>query len=190
MKPAVFLDRDGTLIDEAGYLDRLERLSLFPYAIDAVRLLNRAALPVVVISNQSGVARGIFPESFVAEAHGHLASRLRQGGALIDSFRYCPHHPEAAVARYRELCDCRKPAPGMLRSAAGELDLDLSRSVVVGDKWDDVGAARAAGARAVLVRTGYGRSAEAEPRPGLAADAIVDDLVAAVSWILVHPPKK
>jgi D-glycero-D-manno-heptose 1,7-bisphosphate phosphatase len=184
MRPAVFLDRDGTLIEESGYLDRLARLTLYPFTVDAVRLLNRAGWPVVVVSNQSGIGRGLVRESFVGEAHAHIADRLRAGGARIDAFFYCPHHPDATVPMYRTQCDCRKPAPGMLLAAAGQLDLDLSRSVVVGDRWDDVEAARAAGARAVLVRTGYGRIAEASPRSDLGADAIVDNLVAAVAWIL------
>jgi D-glycero-D-manno-heptose 1,7-bisphosphate phosphatase len=184
MTPAVFLDRDGTLIEESGYLDRLDRLVFYPFSVDAVRLLNRAGWPVVVISNQSGVGRGLVPATFVREAHAHIASRLAEGGARIDAFFYCPHHPEAVLPEYRIRCDCRKPEAGMLRAAAGELDLDLARSIVVGDRWDDVGAARAAGARGVLVRTGYGRRAEAGPREGLNADAIVDNLAAAVAWIL------
>jgi D-glycero-D-manno-heptose 1,7-bisphosphate phosphatase len=184
MTPAVFLDRDGTLIEEAGYLDQLGRLSMFPFTVDAVRLLNRGGWPVVVISNQSGIGRGLVRESFVAEAHAHIADRLGPAGARIDAFFYCPHHPDATLTAYRARCDCRKPAPGMLLAAAGQLGLDLARSVVVGDRWEDVGAARAAGARAVLVRTGYGTTAEANPRSDLAADFVADNLIAAVSWIL------
>ena len=187
MTPAVFLDRDGTLIEESGYLDRLDRLVFYPFSVDAVRLLNRAGWPVVVISNQSGVGRGLVRDAFVHEAHASITSRLGEGGARVDAFFYCPHHPEAVRPEYRLRCACRKPAPGMLRQAASELDLDLARSVVVGDRWDDVGAARAAGARGVLVRTGYGRMAEASPRAGLSADATVDNLVAAVAWILGQP---
>ena len=184
MKRAVFLDRDGTLIEESGYLDRLERLTFFPFSVDAVRLLNRAGWPVIVVSNQSGVARGLVREAFVAEAHGHIADRLREGGARIDAFYYCPHHPEATTEAYRRRCDCRKPLPGMLLAAAAEHGLDLARSVLVGDKWDDVATARAAGARGVLVRTGYGRHAESSGRSGVQADAVTDNLAAAVAWIL------
>ena len=184
MRPAVFLDRDGTLIEESGYLDRLERLSLFPFTVDAVRLLNRAGWPVVIISNQSGIGRGLVRESFVAEAHAHILDRVGAAGGRIDGFFYCPHHPDAVLPEYRARCDCRKPAPGMLLAAAGQLALDPSRSFVVGDRWEDVGAARAAGARAVLVRTGYGQIAEASTRPDLRADWVADNLVAAVAWIL------
>lgn len=184
MKGAVFLDRDGTLIEESGYLDRLDRLIVYPFAVDAVRLLNRAGLAVVVVSNQSGIGRGLLTEGFVHEAHAHLQAVLGAGGARVDGFYYCPHHPEAPVAAYRSACDCRKPAPGMLRQAAAALDLDLGRSFLVGDRWGDVEAAHAAGARGVLVRTGYGRVTEGRPRDGLAAEAIVDNLAAAVAWIL------
>jgi D-glycero-D-manno-heptose 1,7-bisphosphate phosphatase len=184
LRPAVFLDRDGTLIEEAGYLDRLERLAFFPFSVDAVRVLNRTGLPVVIVTNQAGVARGIFKESFIAEAHRHIGERLGQGGAAVAGFYYCPHHPDASVAEYRKMCDCRKPEPGMLRRAAAELHLDLSRSFVVGDRWHDVEAGRAIGARTLLVRTGYGRTEESASRPTVAADAIVDNLMEAASWIL------
>jgi D-glycero-D-manno-heptose 1,7-bisphosphate phosphatase len=184
MRRAVFLDRDGTLIEESGYLDRLDRLAIYPFTVDAVRLLNRAGYAVIVISNQSGIGRGLVRESFVAEAHAHISARLRAGGATLDAFYYCPHHPQASRPEYRQACDCRKPAPGMLTIAAREHRLDLQRSFVVGDRWDDVGAARAAGAAGVLVRTGYGIEAEASPRAGVHADRIADNLAAAAAWIL------
>ncbi len=183
-RPAVFLDRDGTLVEEAGYLDRIERLVFFPYSVDAVRALNRAGLAVVIVTNQAGVARGIFREEFVAEAHRHITARLDAGGARVDGFYYCPHHPEASVEQYRIACDCRKPQPGLLRRAASDLGLDLSRSFVVGDRWHDLQAGQAVGARGVLVRTGYGRTEEASPKPGVAPAATVDNLIAAAAWIL------
>jgi D-glycero-D-manno-heptose 1,7-bisphosphate phosphatase len=184
MRPAVFLDRDGTLIEEAGYLDRLERLVFFPFSVDAVRLLNQGGFAVVIVTNQAGVARGIFPESFVAEAHAHLRRRLDAGGAHVDGFYYCPHHPDGTVEPYRRACECRKPGDAMLRQAAAELNLDLARSTVVGDRWHDIEAGRRAGSRTLLVRTGYGRTEAQRPRPPLEADAIVDNLIEAVSWIL------
>src|SRR6187399_1512044 len=153
MRPAVFLDRDGTIIEESGYLDRLDRLVFFPYSIDAIRGLNRAGFAVVVVTNQAGIARGIVKEPFVGEAHRHIASRVEAGGARIDGFYYCPHYPGGSVPEFTRACDCRKPAPGMLRQAAADLDLDLARSFVVGDKWTDVQAGVAAGARGILVRT-------------------------------------
>lgn len=187
MRPAVFLDRDGTLLEEANYLDRLDRLVFFPYAVDAVRLLNRGGYAVVVITNQSGVGRGMYSEEFVRETHDLVAARMRAGGAHVDGFYYCPHHPDATVRAYRQECDCRKPAPGMLVRAAADLDLDLARSFAVGDKWTDVGVGRTTGARGILVRTGYGRSSEASPPPGVQADAVVDNVMGAVAWILREP---
>ena len=183
-KPAVFLDRDGTLLEEAGYLDRLERLVFFPYSVDAVRLLNRAGLTVVIVTNQAGIARGIFKEAFVAEAHQHIATRLAAGGACIEAFYYCPHHPEAVIEKYRQSCDCRKPQSGLFTRAASELGLALEQSFVVGDRWHDLEAGQRVGARGVLVRTGYGRTEEASPKPHVKPSAIVDNVMEAVSWIL------
>src|SRR5215203_2447703 len=101
MRRAVFLDRDGTLIEESGYLDRLERLVFFPFSVDAVRVLNRAGFAVVIVTNQAGIARGIVKEAFVGEAHRHIAARLAAGGATIDGFYYCPHYPTGVVEQYR-----------------------------------------------------------------------------------------
>ena len=181
---AVFLDRDGTLVEEAGYLDRLERLVFFPYSVDAVRLLNRADLAVVIVTNQAGIARGIFKETFVAEAHRHITDRLAAGRARIDAFYYCPHHPDAAIEAYRPSCDCRKPQPGLLKRAAADLGLALDQSFVVGDRWHDLEAGQRVGARGVLVRTGYGKTEEATPHPRVAPSAIVNNVIEAVSWIL------
>lgn len=185
MNRAVFLDRDGTLIEEAGYLDRLQRLQLFPWSVDAVRLLNRAGFLVVVVTNQAGVARGIIRPAFIGELHEELSRRFAAGGARIDAFYYCPHHPEATVEQFRLRCDCRKPQPGMLRQAAGELNIDLTRSFVIGDRWIDMQMAQAVGATGIMVRTGYGASEEHCPPENVAAAAIVPDAMTAVSWILL-----
>jgi D-glycero-D-manno-heptose 1,7-bisphosphate phosphatase len=182
--PAVFLDRDGTLIEEVGYLDRLERLRLFPWSIDAVRLLNRAGFAVVVVSNQAGVARGFFGEAFVEEVRRDIDARVAAGGARIDGWYHCPHHPDAPVAEYRRQCDCRKPRPGMIRQAARDLQIDPARSYVIGDRWLDVQLAHNVGARGILVRTGYGASEERQTPDGAKADMIADNLIEAVSWIL------
>jgi D-glycero-D-manno-heptose 1,7-bisphosphate phosphatase len=184
MRRAVFIDRDGTLIEESGYLDRLERLVFFPFSVDAVRVLNRAGFAVVVVTNQAGIARGIVKEAFVGEAHRHIAARLEAGGARIDGFYYCPHYPTGVVEKYRMACDCRKPRPGLLVKAGKDLDLDLARSFAVGDRWHDLAAGHAVGARGVLVRTGLGQRSETAPEAGTAADAIVDNLMDAAAWIL------
>jgi D-glycero-D-manno-heptose 1,7-bisphosphate phosphatase len=181
----IFLDRDGTLIEEAGYLDRLDRIRLFPYTIDAVRLLNRAGLAVIVVSNQSGVARGFFDEAFVDQTHAHLSKMLASGGAAVDAFYYCPHHPEGQVAAFRRACDCRKPQPGLLERAVRDRGIDLTQSFVVGDRTNDVETGRAVGARSLLVRTGYGNEHEAAARERGAV--VVDNLISAVAWILQQP---
>ena len=183
-RPAVFLDRDGTLIKDIGYLRDARDMALYPWTVDAVRALNQAGLPVVVITNQSGVARGLLTEAMLEDVHRHLSSVVEAGLARIDAYYYCPHHPEATVAAYRKHCDCRKPGCGLIDRASADLDLDPARSFVVGDTWIDVGAARAAGARGVLVRTGYGAAEEKRPPPNLEADIVADNLIEAVGWIL------
>jgi D-glycero-D-manno-heptose 1,7-bisphosphate phosphatase len=189
MRPAVFLDRDGTMIEDVGYLDAITRVKFFPWTIDAIRALNRAGLPVVVVTNQSGIARGILDEALVEATHRHLAERLEAGGARVDAYYHCPHHPGGSVAPFARVCDCRKPAPGMIDRAAADLGLDAARSFVVGDKWIDVQLGRAVGARAILVRTGSGAVEAPRAPAGVRADAIVDNLAAAASWILTHNPQ-
>lgn len=186
---AVFLDRDGTLIEEVGYLDRIERVELYPWTIDAVRAFNRAGLRVVLVSNQSGVARGFFTEAVVDEVHGHLASLLDAGGAHIDAYYYCPHHPDGKVPGYALACDCRKPERGLVDRAVRELGIVPEASYVVGDRWLDVALARRVGAKGILVRTGYGQTEETRPPDGLGADAVVDNLIGAASWILGNVAK-
>jgi D,D-heptose 1,7-bisphosphate phosphatase len=186
-RPAVFLDRDGTINVDAGYIDRLERLELYPFAIDAIRLFRRAGYLVVVITNQAGVAQGLYGEDFVETTARFLADRAKLGDTQIDGHYYCPHSPDAVVERYRVDCECRKPKAGMARRAAEELGIDLSRSVVIGDRWRDLAVAQAVGARGILVKTGYGATEALRPPPGLAADAVCDDLIGAAVWLLDHP---
>jgi histidinol-phosphate phosphatase family protein len=182
--PAVFVDRDGTLIEDVGYLDRLERLKLFPYTLDAIRLLNRAGYKVVVVTSQNGVAQGVLTEEFLGEAHAHLSRLCEEAGGRIDGFYYCPHSTHAAVERYRTDCECRKPKPGMILAAARDHAIDLSRSFVVGDRWRDIEMGLAAGTKAVLVETGYGRT-EATRRPANIQPVPVSaNLIDATSWIL------
>ena len=183
---AVFLDRDGTIIEEVGYLDRPERVELYPFSADSIRALNRAGLRIVMVTNQSGVARGFFSEAVVHAVHDHIERLLAEAGAHIDAYYYCPHHPDGKVAEYARACDCRKPARGLVDRAVRELGTDPGRSFAVGDRWLDVALARAVGAAGVLVRTGYGLTEEQRPVKGLAPDAVVDNLAAAASWILRH----
>ena len=154
--PAVFLDRDGVLVDETGYLTRASQLRLFPGAGAAVSRIHSLGYPVVVVTNQSAVARGMVSLSGLEEIHSTLREQLGQE-ARLDGLYMCPHHPEAPLPEWRKDCDCRKPRPGMLVRAARELGLVLDeRSVLVGDQPTDLECARQAGISALLVRTGKG----------------------------------
>jgi D-glycero-D-manno-heptose 1,7-bisphosphate phosphatase len=172
------------MIEDVGYLDAVSKIAFYPWTIDAIRMLNRAGLPVVVVTNQSGIARGLFGADLVEETHRALDAQLAAGGARVDAYYYCPHHPDGSVAAFARACDCRKPARGMIDQAAVDLDLDPARSFVVGDKWIDVQLGRTVGARTILVRTGCGADEEMQPPANLSADAVVDNLAAAASWIL------
>jgi D-glycero-D-manno-heptose 1,7-bisphosphate phosphatase len=187
MRPAVFLDRDGTMVRDVGYLSRLEDLEWFPYTIDAIRLLNRAGFLVFVTTNQGGVGLGFYPEAFVRQAHAEMAATLAAAGGHVDGWYYCPHHPRARIEALRLACDCRKPGVGMVRQAQQQFAIDLARSFVVGDKVADLGLARAVGARGVLVRTGYGE-VELARAGGTIADAthVAAELMEATSWILAQ----
>ncbi len=182
--PVVFLDRDGTIIDEVGYLDRPERVVLFPYSIAAIGALNRAGFRVVMVTNQSGIARGFFDEARVDAIHDHIAGLLAIGGAHLDAYYYCPHHPDGCVPRYAGRCECRKPARGLVDRAVRELSIDPARSFTVGDRWLDVRLAQNVGGRGILVRTGYGALEEQRRPTDVVVDAIVDNLVGAVGHIL------
>jgi D-glycero-D-manno-heptose 1,7-bisphosphate phosphatase len=182
----VFLDRDGTLIDELGYLGDPDGVHLYPGAAAAVRALNEAGLPVVLVTNQSGVARGLFTEADVARVHARLARDLAAEGASLDLILSCPHHPEHGAPPYRTNCDCRKPAPGLYERGLRELDLAPERSFAVGDSARDLeGARRARIGNLVLVATGKGSAEDTRLRAeGKSDHAFVPDLAAAVRWIL------
>jgi D-glycero-D-manno-heptose 1,7-bisphosphate phosphatase len=183
LRPAVFLDRDGTIAEEVGYLNHLSRFRLFPFVAAAVCRLNEANLPLVVVTNQSGVGRGYFPESLVVAIHDYMTQQLAAGGARIDAIYYCPHTST-------DNCTCRKPKTGMLDRAAQEHAIDLKRSFVVGDRYGDLQLARNAGARSILVRTGYGEGELAwhAVKWPLQPDFVAQDLADATNWILRQIP--
>lgn len=183
-RPAVFLDRDGTINVDVGYLHAVDQLELFPWSADALRLLKRAGFALVIVTNQSGIAQGLIAEGFVEQAHAELQRRLEAVGAGVDGYYYCPHHPMGLVDKFRVECRCRKPNPGMIEDAVRDLSLDLERSWVVGDKWIDVQLGQAVGAKSILVRTGWGAVQEQRRPPGQRVDAICDNLMAATSLIL------
>jgi D-glycero-D-manno-heptose 1,7-bisphosphate phosphatase len=177
--PAVFLDRDGTINEEMGYINHLSRFRLLPQVVPAIRRLNEAGFKVVIVTNQSGAARGYFPASLVAEVHEHLKALLAAAGAHLDGIYSCLHSPE-------ENCACRKPRPTLIQQAARDLDLDLTRSFAVGDRYRDVETAANAGVKGILVLTGYGQGeyeylgAAQEVQP----IQVAPDLGEAVEWIL------
>jgi D-glycero-D-manno-heptose 1,7-bisphosphate phosphatase len=183
-RPAVFLDRDGTINDDVGYLTDLATLHIYPYAVDAIRLLRRAGFAIIVVTNQGGIARGLMSEAFVVETHRRMAERLDRGGAQVDDWFYCPHHPEAVIAGLSTPCACRKPGVAMPLAAAAQHGLDLPRSWVIGDHWRDVQMGHAAGMRAVLLRTGHGLDQEAARAAEQRVEAICDNLMAATAFVL------
>jgi len=189
---AVFLDRDGTINEEVGYVNHLERFHLLPGVGEAIRLLNQHDWKTVVVSNQSGVARGYFPESLVHQVHQKMKDLLKREGAYLDGIYYCPHHPDVGVPPYQQKCRCRKPATGMIEEAVKELGIDCSQSYVVGDRGVDIEFAGRIEARAILVLTGYGKG-EWEYCRGLwkvKPAYVADNLFEAVQWILQQESEK
>ncbi len=185
-RPAVFLDRDGTVSEEVGYVNHLGRFRLLPRTAEAIRRLNQSGLLAVLVTNQAGVARGYFREELVRQVHQRLQDLLAREGAHLDAIYYCPHHPRVGAPPYRQNCECRKPRPGMIRAATRDLDIDLQRSVMVGDKHSDIRFAHSVGLPGVLVRTGYGQGELATWSSGWTErpDYVADDLLDGVNWIL------
>jgi D-glycero-D-manno-heptose 1,7-bisphosphate phosphatase len=190
--PAVFLDRDGTVIEDVHYLAQVEQVRLIRGAANAIARLNAAGAAVVVVTNQAGVARGYFPENRVAEVHARLSELLSAAGARIDAYYHCPHHATEGIGAYRIACRCRKPEPGMLLNAARDLKLDLSRSWMIGDNISDLAAGSKAGCTTMLVRTGYGaRFALPDDATELRLAGVADNLAAAVDvWETTHESQR
>jgi D-glycero-D-manno-heptose 1,7-bisphosphate phosphatase len=185
-RPAVFIDRDGTLTEEVGYVNHPKRLRLLPRSGEAIRRLNAAGVPVVVVTNQAGIARGYFSEEVLRAVTGELHAQVERAGARLDAVYICPHHPTEGEPPFRMRCDCRKPQPGLLQRAATDLGLDLRRSVMVGDKPSDLEVAPLVGASSVLVLTGYGLGEweYRRDRFNVTPDHVASDLLDAVEWAL------
>jgi D-glycero-D-manno-heptose 1,7-bisphosphate phosphatase len=186
MEKAIFMDRDGTISKEVGYVNHLSRFSLIDRAADAIKLINGSDFLAVAVTNQAGVARGYFKEDLILKVHDRMETLLNEKGSYLDAIYYCPHHPEVGEEPYRKACDCRKPNTGMLEAAREDLDVDLTRSFMIGDKLSDVQLAHRVGGKGVMVLTGYGRgeyealSEEDKKIP----DHVAEDLYDAVKWIL------
>ena len=185
-RPAIFMDRDGTLSHEVGYVNHPARFRLYPWAVEAVRAINHAGWLAVVVTNQAGIARGYFPQAVFEEVQRSLVAQVEAGGARFDAVYACLHHPTVGQAPYRQDCDCRKPRPGMLRRAEAELSADLARSWVIGDRHGDLQLAWGVGARGAMVRTGYGRGELAwlEPSWSRPPDLVAEHVLEAVERIL------
>lgn len=175
LRPLVLLDRDGTIIQEVNYLSAKEDLALLPGVVSGLRLLHQSGLSVAVISNQSGVGRGLFSEATLIDIHQHMNAILAKEGIAIDGIYYCPHRPD-------QNCTCRKPKPGLALKAAADLNGDLRRSFMVGDRACDIEMGKNIGARTILVRTGYGHSYDFNV--SATPDHVVADLEEAAEWIL------
>ncbi len=185
MKSAVFLDRDGTINIEVNYLSSLADLQLIDGAAEGIAMLNRAGIPVAVITNQSGVARGFFSQDFVNKVHMEMAALLDRKGARVDAWYFCPHHPDAGVPPLRKACNCRKPGTALLEQAAKDLAIDVKKSYLVGDSITDMETAWRAGSHSILVLTGHGQNTLARLSGQLKKriDHIATDLRDACKWI-------
>jgi len=177
------------IIEDRGYVHRLDDIVLLPGAAQTIARINTLGIPVVVITNQAGIGRGLYTEADFQAAQRHLARLLSHFDARLDATYFCPHHPEHGKGAFRVVCECRKPRPGLLRRAAGEMHLDLARSLMVGDKASDLWAGRAAGCGAVLVRTGYGARVETDLARESGApiwDDVFDSLGAAADFLMTR----
>lgn len=183
---AVFIDRDGTISEEVGYINHVSRFRLFPYAPAAIKHLNENGWLAIVITNQAGVARGYFSEDTIQAVHGAMTNELKSNGAQLDAIYYCAHHPSVGEPPYRFDCDCRKPKPGLISRATKNFDIDLQKSWMVGDRYSDVELARNAGVKSMFVLSGYGRGEWEHQRASWTEqpDLVAEDLLEAVRFIV------
>lgn len=188
---AVFIDRDGTISEEVGYINHVSRFRLFPYAAPAIKHLNESGWLAIVITNQAGVARGYFSEVTIEAVHAAMTKELENSSARLDAIYYCAHHPSVGEPPYRLDCDCRKPKPGLIARAAKDFDIDLEQSWMVGDRYSDVELARNAGVKSLFVLSGYGRGEWEHQRANWAEqpDLVAEDLLEAVAVILGQATK-
>ena len=189
MRRAVFIDRDGTLSEEVGYINHPERFRLFPYAAEAIRRLNENGWLAIVTTNQAGVARGYFSEEMIETVHNGMKDKLAIDGARLDAIYYCAHHPSVGDPPYRVDCDCRKPKPGLITRAAADFEVDLKNSWMVGDRYSDIQMARNAGVKSAFVLSGYGRGEWEHQRQSWTEqpDMVAENLLQVVLNIVEEP---
>ncbi|MBN1627855.1 MAG: HAD family hydrolase [Deltaproteobacteria bacterium] len=185
-KPAVFIDRDGTVNEQMGYINHPDRFIILPGVAEAFRILNKNGFLAIIVSNQSGVARGYFPFELVDDIHALMRGYLKKEDAAVDGIYFCPHHPRGAVPEYSVDCDCRKPKTGLIKKACEQFDIDMSRSYMVGDHYTDMELADRAALKGILVKTGYGRGVMEYnlPKMTFKPSYIAEDLLDAVKWIM------
>ena len=187
MRKAVFIDRDGTISEEVGYINHPSRFRVFPYSAPAIKKLNENGWLAIVVTNQAGVARGYFSENLITEVHQKLKQELEENDAQLDAIFYCAHHPTVGEPPYRADCDCRKPKPGLVHQAASQFDVDLDQSWMVGDRYSDIELARNAGLRSAFVLSGYGRGEwehqriDWQQQPDLVAENLLEAVEAIIS---------
>ncbi len=180
------MDRDGTVNEQMGYINHLDRFVLLPGTGKAIRLLNEAGYLAIIVSNQSGVARGYFPVDLVHQVQDKMKTQLKRDGATLDGIYFCPHYPSGKNSPYGKGCDCRKPATGLIHKAAADFDIDMANSYVIGDRCSDIEMAHKAGLKSILVKTGYGKGdlAHVFPQFPFQPSHVAEDLLDGVKWIL------
>jgi D-glycero-D-manno-heptose 1,7-bisphosphate phosphatase len=189
-KKAVFLDRDGTINKDVGYPSSFSMIEIFPYSFEAIRKINEAGLLAVIVSNQSGVGRGLIVEKDLHEIHQKLRATFAERNAHFDGVYYCPHYRLSSISQYRKNCRCRKPNPGMGLQAAADLNIDMNNSYMVGDKVEDILFGRNIQANPILLLTGFGQKALPKlKKKGIVPAYVASNLLDAVNWILKREKK-
>lgn len=185
LRRAVFLDRDGTINEEVGYVNHPDRFKIIPGVVKAIKILNEMGFLVIVVTNQGGVAKGFFDEKFLNKLHNKLIKELKRKGAKIDAIYYCPHHPHGKVKEYSIVCNCRKPATGLIEKACEDFNIDMENSYLVGDQKRDIEFGKKLKLKTILVKTGYGKGElffkkfDNDTKP----DYVSENLLEAVRWI-------
>jgi D-glycero-D-manno-heptose 1,7-bisphosphate phosphatase len=189
-RPAIFMDRDGTVNEQMGYINHIRRFVLLPGSAEAIRLLNQHGFMAIIVSNQSGVARGYFPIDLVYEVHDHMERLLRREGAVLDGILFCPHYPDGKVPKYSRSCDCRKPRTGLIEQACRQFPIDMANSYVIGDRCTDMELASRSGLKGILIKTGYGLGdlKYVVPTSPYQPFHVAEDLLDAVRWIVEGSP--